>query len=284
MIVSIASGKGGTGKTTLALNLAEVARGRVRLLDCDVEEPNDHLFFRGVVEGSEVVNMPVPGIDESLCDGCGECSAFCAYNALATIASTTIVFPEMCHGCGGCMRICPRGAITEVDHRIGTIEKVRSGEKELVYGRLDVGVPMAPPLIRKVKELRGDAPLTILDAPPGTSCPVISAIRGSDHVLLVTEPTPFGLNDLELAVEMTLELGIPFGVVVNRAGSGDDRVERFCRGRGIRITAEIPDDRRIAEAYSRGELAVNAVPGYREMFEGILDSIEASWRAPEERR
>ena len=275
MIIAVASGKGGTGKTTVAVNLARVRGAGVRLLDCDVEEPNAHLFLKGdLCCEPETVSIPVPEVDESLCDGCGECSRFCAYKALAVLAKRVLVFPEMCHGCGGCRLVCPKGAIREVAKRIGVVETLRSGDITLIQGRLDVGVAMSPPLIRAVKAKipkEGDA---ILDAPPGTSCPVIATLRETDYVVLVTEPTPFGLNDLKLAVAVVRELRLPFGVVVNRAGSGDDRVQDYCRAEWITVLAEIPDDRRVAEAYSRGELAVDALPEYRELFQSLFNKIE----------
>jgi MinD superfamily P-loop ATPase len=271
MILAIASGKGGTGKTTVAVNLARVLERPLQLLDCDVEEPNDHLFLPGTTISEEIVTIPVPEVDESLCDGCGECGRFCAYHAIVSYGAKPLVFPEMCHGCGGCMLVCPKKAIREIPKRIGMIEKKQAGKITLVTGRLDVGQAMAPPLIRAVKDrLSQDMP-AILDAPPGTSCPVIAAIRGADFVLLVTEPTPFGLHDLKLAVDMVRELRIPFGVVVNRVGSGDDRVHVFCRQEGIPILLEIPDDRRIAEAYSRGELIVEALPEYRGLFQSLIE-------------
>lgn len=273
MILAVASGKGGTGKTTLSVNLAKVYGAGIQLADCDVEEPNAHLFLGGAVRESEVVEIPVPRVDESLCNGCGECSRFCEYHAIVTFGTAPLVFAEMCHGCGGCARVCPEKAIVETGRRVGVVETREAGAVTLIQGRLDVGVAMAPPLIRAVKvRLRSVAP-AILDAPPGTSCPVIAAIRGADSVVLVTEPTPFGLHDLELAVGMVRELKNRFGVVVNRAGSGDDRVHRYCRKENIPVLLEIPDDRRIAEAYSRGKLIVDALPEYRGHFERLLETI-----------
>jgi len=270
MILAVASGKGGTGKTTLSVNLARMLDSDVQLLDCDVEEPNGHLFLECDLREEEIVTIPIPLVDESLCDGCSECGRFCQYHAIVSFGTAPLVFPEMCHGCGGCAKVCPRKAIHEVDRRIGIVETVRAGNITLIQGRLDVGVAMAPPLIRAVKARLGNSVPAILDAPPGTSCPVIVTLRGTDFVVLVTEPTPFGLHDLRLAVAMVRELGIPFGVVVNRVGIGDERVHAFCREENIPILLEIPDDRRIAEAYSKGRLIVEALPEYRGLFESLI--------------
>jgi len=273
MILAVASGKGGTGKTTVSVNLARVFGSDVRLMDCDVEEPNDHLFLKGILREEETVTIPVPQVDESLCDGCGECGRFCAYHAIVSFGTTPLVFPEMCHGCGGCAKVCPKKAIREFGKRIGVVETIQAENITLIQGRLDVGVAMAPPLIRAVKaRLRNGVP-AILDAPPGTSCPVIATLRGTDFVVLVTEPTPFGLHDLKLAVEMIRELRIPFGVVINRVGIGDDRVHVFCGNENIPILLEIPDDRRIAEVYSRGEIIVEALPEYLAHFERLREAV-----------
>lgn len=276
MIIAIASGKGGTGKTTVSVNLARTIGSDVHLLDCDVEEPNVHLFLKGRVVGNDIVTIPIPEVDESLCDACGECGRFCVYHAIVSFGSTPLVFPELCHGCGGCALVCPRTAIHETGRRIGVVETRDAESITLIQGRLDIGVAMAPPLIRAVKARLKEGKTAILDAPPGTSCPVIATVRGADFVLLVTEPTPFGLNDLRLAVDMLRELSLPFGVVVNRMGAGDDRVHGFCREEDIPILLELPDDRRIAEAYSRGELVVDALPEYRPHFETLLRNIGES--------
>ncbi len=266
MMLGVASGKGGTGKTTVAVNLARAFGSGVWLADCDVEEPNAHLFLRGTTIGSRTVSLPVPQVEAGLCDACGACARLCQYHAIVSFGTLPLLFPELCHGCGGCVRVCPRGAIAEVDRRIGVVETQRDGHITLVQGRLDVGVALVPPLVRAVKaSLPRDMPV-IVDAPPGTSCPVIATIRGLDALALVTEPTPFGLHDLSLAVDMVRQLNIPFGVVVNRVGVGDDRVHGFCRREGIPILLDIPDDRRIAEVCSRGRLVVDELPEYRPAF------------------
>ena len=274
MKIAIASGKGGTGKTTLAVNLAFVAGENVQLVDCDVEEPNSHLFVKAEKVSSEEVSLPVPEIDPDLCIGCGECAKFCEFSALAALGDAPMVFAEMCHGCGGCMRICKQKAITEKERRIGSVDTFASGKVTLVHGCLDIGVVMAPPLINAVKKRINADGLVILDAPPGTSCPAIAAVNNVDYVVLVTEPTPFGLNDLKLAVGMARALGVPFGVVVNRAGTGDEEVQRYCKEGNIPLLFEIPDDRRVAQVYSRGELIIEGVPGYREIFEELLRKIK----------
>jgi MinD superfamily P-loop ATPase len=275
MRIAIASGKGGTGKTTVSVNLARTMGVQVQLLDCDVEEPNAHLFLKGGRVKEEIVTIPVPQVDEMLCNSCGECSIICQYHAIVTFGTAPLIFPEMCHGCGGCARVCPTKAITEVGKRIGVVETRESENITLIGGRLDVGVAMAPPLIRAVKEhLKNNNLPAILDAPPGTSCPVIAAIRDTDLVLLVTEPTPFGLNDLSLAVDMVREIKIPFGVIVNRMGSGDERVHTYCAKESIPVLLAIPDDRRIAESYSRGILMVDALPEYRGLFQSLIKKTE----------
>jgi len=273
VIIAIASGKGGTGKTTLSVNLALAAQTPIQLLDCDVEAPNAHLFLNPSGIESTVVHVPIPVVDESACDGCGECGRMCEYHAIVSFGSVPLVFPEMCHGCGGCMRVCPRHAISEKGHRIGEVHISTVGHITLIEGKIDVGIAMAPPLIRAVKSRLSASVPVLLDAPPGTSCPVIASIRDADFVILVTEPTAFGLHDLSLAVDMTRALNRPFAVVVNRMGIGDDRVHQFCREEGIRILAEIPDDRRIAEAYSEGRTIVDAIPAYRGLFHSILNQI-----------
>jgi len=273
VILAVASGKGGTGKTTVAVNLALCSPKPVRLLDCDVEEPNCHIFLKPSIHAREAVSLPVPFVDEAKCNACGECARFCQYHAIVSLRTGALVFPELCHGCGGCAKVCPTGAITEVTWEIGVVETGVGKGVQIVQGRLNIGHPMAPPVIHAVKRHTSPEALSIIDCPPGTSCPVVAAMRGSDYVLLVTEPTPFGLHDLKLAVATTRQLGIPFGVVINRADVGDARVAEYCRSEGIQILLEIPEDRRIAEAYSCGKTAVEAIPGMREVFTDLLARV-----------
>ncbi len=269
MIVAVASGKGGTGKTTIAANLAwTVSRlgQRVRYVDCDVEEPNGHLFLKPRIDQTERATVAVPEVDQSRCDACGDCVAFCEYKALVRLGKTVMLFPELCHGCGGCTLVCTRDAISETQRPIGAVETGRAGTLEFRHGRLSVGEAMSPPLIRRVLDGTADSVLSILDAPPGTSCPVVAAVRRADYVLLVTEPTPFGLNDLSLALDMVRDLGIRHGVVINRWLPGNSSAEEFCAKRGVTVVGCLEDQRGIAEAYSRGEMICESVPAAREWF------------------
>jgi MinD superfamily P-loop ATPase len=291
MIIAIASGKGGTGKTTVAVNLALSiaadaqggAKSDVLLLDCDVEEPNAHLFLNPTIERREEVGILVPEVDYDRCTFCGRCAEVCAYHAIAVVKQNVLVFPELCHGCGSCTLNCPEEAIHEVLNVTGVIEEGQalinaqwpiansqeSGGIRFAHGILNIGEAMAVPVIRELKKRIGEDSnrIVILDASPGTSCPVVETMRGADFVLMVTEPTPFGLHDLRLAVEVARhELGLPVGVVINRDGVGDRGVEEYCAAESIPILMRIPLDRRIAEAYSEGVSMVEALPEYRERF------------------
>ncbi len=276
MIISVASGKGGTGKTLVATSLALSLKDKydVQLLDCDVEEPNDHIFLKPNITRSEAVSIPVPKVDEEKCTHCGICAEACAYNAIAVVKEYVLTFPELCHGCGACSYLCPEKAISEVPHEIGVIETGLADSIDFGHGKLSIGQAMAPPVIRKVKGLVDNNKVVIVDASPGTSCPVVEAIKDSDFCLLVTEPTPFGLNDLVLAVETVRQLDIPCGVVLNRAGVGDGKTEEYCRQENIPILLTIPLDTAIAGFYSRGVTLVEGMPHYKNGFIELFDKIK----------
>ncbi len=285
--MSIASGKGGTGKTLVATSLALSLRDdyKVQLLDCDVEEPNDHVFLRTEITGTEAVATPVPRVDEEKCTYCGECARVCAFNAIAVVGNNVLTFPQLCHGCGACAYLCPEKAISEEDRETGGAEWGHSNGLAFAHGKLTVGEAMAPPVIRKVKEHANNEGIVIVDVPPGTSCPGVEALRGSDFCILVTEPTPFGLNDLTLAVETVRELDIPCGVVLNRTGVGDSRVEEYCRQKRIPVLLTIPLDTEIARLYSRGITMVDGMPQWKSRFfrlyDKVSDVVDERSRGPE---
>jgi len=277
MIISIASGKGGTGKTTIAVNLAQTISqmGKtVQYIDCDVEEPNGHIFLKPFFYDKREITVPVPEVDLEKCIGCGKCGQLCQYSAIVSLKETVLVFEQLCHSCGGCMLVCPTGAIKEKKKRIGFFERGSAGNIRFVQGRLEIGDVRSPALIKKVREKADNTGITILDAPPGTSCPVVEAVRDTDFVLLVTEPTPFGLNDLELAVAMVRQLKIRFAVAINRSNIGDDGVTRYCQQENIKVLIQIPNDRKIAESYSRGVMIVEAMPDYRQKFMKLYEDIK----------
>jgi len=280
MIISVASGKGGTGKTTISTNLAVSIDRRAKLLDCDVEEPNAQLFIKPEIIENEIVYTMIPEIDETLCDGCRKCAEICRFNALTVVGKKVIVFPELCHSCGGCIVVCPESAVGEGSRELGVIETGTKDKLTFIQGTMRIGEAMSPPLIRKVRSKIEENDLAIIDAPPGTSCPVITAMKDTDFVLLVTEPTPFGLHDLKLAAEAVKVLDIPCGIVINRSDIGDRTVQEYAAQKKIPILLEIPFDRRIAETYSRGQLLIEDFPTWRHAFEilyrDILEIIESN--------
>lgn len=273
MIITIASGKGGTGKTTVATNLAASISEKVQVLDCDVEEPNSHIFLQPEVTEQIKVHTMVPMVDLTLCTYCGKCAEICQFSAIAQFGEALLTFPEMCHSCEGCMMVCPENAITKGKRELGYLIKGKGNGIDLTYGNLRVGEAMSPPLIEKVKEHIDDNIINIIDAPPGTSCPVIAALRNSDFVLLVTEPTPFGLNDLVLAVETVRTLGLPFGIVINRCDTGNEETKNYAKRERIPILMEIPDKREIAVNYSKGILMINAIPEMKDQFRSLYTDI-----------
>jgi len=275
MLISVASGKGGTGKTTVATNLAYSIGKRAAILDCDVEEPNAHLFLKPAIRETEKVNVQIPKVNMELCTLCRKCAEICRFRAIAVVGKTVLVFPELCHSCGGCFEVCKEGAISEGIRELGEVEKGESGDLGFVKGCLRVGEAMSPPLIKKVRTYENPERINIIDAPPGTSCPVIAAMRGVDFVLMVTEPTPFGLHDLILAVGAVKILGIPHGLVINRSDMGDDKVREYAQAENIPILMEIPFDRRIAECYSRGGLIAEMYPEWRESFQELFQKIQS---------
>jgi len=278
MRIAIASSKGGTGKTTIATNLAcSIARmdKKVQFLDCDVEEPNGHIFLKPDIRETQKVTIGVPEVNIEKCDGCGKCGQLCQYSAIICLKDKPLVFEQLCHSCGGCMAICPQGAIKEKQRRIGIAEFGRADGIYFGAGKLDIGAIQSPALIKHVKQKAIDDCTVIIDVPPGTSCPVIEAVKGTDFVLLVTEPTPFGLHDLKLAVGMVRELKLPFAVVINRSDIGDDGVLQYCDKENIEIILEIPNDRLIAEAYSQGIKIIDALGGYEEKFLQLYQKINA---------
>lgn len=278
MRIAVASGKGGTGKSTVSTNLAYFLSKTykdVALLDCDVEEPNCHIFMKPNFNYSQSVCVPIPKINTEKCVACGKCAEVCQYNALAFVKGKVLVFGELCHGCGSCGLICPVGAIEETGREVGVIEAGYAQGFSFIHGKSRIGEAMSPPLIKAVKKYGNekDFKIQILDCPPGTSCPVIAAVNGVDFVIMVTEPTPFGLYDLKLAVEVIRKIGLSFGVIINRSGENDSLIEDWAKEENIIILTKIPDDRRVAECYSKGDIVLRAMPEFKDYFEPLVDIV-----------
>jgi len=277
MIITVASGKGGTGKTTIAVSLALSIGKNIQLLDSDVEEPNTHIFIKPKINKTENVSIKVPQVDLEKCNFCGKCSSVCAFNAIAVVPWTVNIFTELCHSCGACKYFCPNDAIVEIDKPIGLIEIGEKNEIDFIQGELNVGQAMPTPIIKAIKKHIDHNKHTIIDAPPGTSCSMVHSVINSNYCVLVTEPTPFGLNDLKLAVDVLMKLKIPCGVIINRCDIGNSEVEKYCQKQDIRILMKIPFSRKIAESYSLGEPLIEALPEYKKAFQKIFIAIENNY-------
>ncbi len=273
MKIAVASGKGGTGKTTVAVNLALSAAGSVQFLDCDVEGANAEIFLKPTIRSTKPVDVMVPLIDRATCDACGRCVTACRFNAIVNVRGRVRALNDLCHGCGGCHLVCPRGAIKMVGRRVGQIRWGSAGDIDFACGELDAGQALSVPIIRELKAMANGHDLTIIDCPPGTSCPVIESVKDCDFCLMVTEPTPFGLHDLRLMTRVVELMGIPHAVVINREQGRYGPLEDYCRENGLRVLMRVPFDRRIAELYSRGEPLINSMPEIRERLVAMLEEI-----------
>lgn len=277
MLIAIASGKGGTGKTTLAVSLALAVEKKIQLIDCDVEEPNTQIFLNPQILSQKKVTIKVPEVDLNKCVFCGKCARVCEFNAIAVVKNTVNIFPELCHSCGACTHFCPRSAINEKEYELG---QVLSGKAENIIwhqGKLNVKQVMPTPVVQAVKEKIDRNYHAIIDAPPGTSCAMINSVIDVDYCILVTEPTPFGLHDLQLAVEVLCKLKIPHGVVLNRCDIGDDSVINYCQQNNITILLQIPFERKIAESYAIGEPLIKSVPEYQSLLKQLFNSLEIEY-------
>lgn len=276
MRITVTAGKGGTGKTTVATNLALALSeiGKVQFLDCDVEEPDAHIFLKPRIDKQQLVWMKRPQINEDLCTCCGVCTELCAFNALAVLEDKILFYPQLCHGCGLCHLSCPEGAIEKVEHQIGVVESGRDDGFQFLQGILTIGDPLAPPIIGELKSYIDPEAISILDSPPGTACPAVEAVYNSDFAILVTEPTPFGLHDLKLAIKVCDSLNVPYGVVINRDGIGDAGVDEYCKENEILVLMKIPDDRNIAELYADGIPFISEIPGWTDRFVSLYRKID----------
>jgi len=277
--IAVASGKGGTGKTTIAtgfaLSIINDISESLLFLDCDVEAPNAHLFLKPQLTEEKPVEILIPEVNESLCTHCGECAKVCQFQAIAVLGNKTLVFPQLCHGCGSCTMICPANAIQEIPKSIGVLQKGTAGEIKFARGVMDIGEPMAVPIIRQLKKWVAplEPQITIIDSPPGTSCPVVESIRGSDFLILVTEPTPFGFHDLKLAHQVAKDLQIPAGVIINRENGAFSELEDYCKEENLPILMRVPFQRNIAEGIAKGRNLIEILPEMSASFQNIYHQI-----------
>jgi len=277
--IAVASGKGGTGKTTIATSFALSIINNISesllFLDCDVEAPNAHLFLKPQLTEEKPVEILIPEVNESLCTHCGECAKVCQFQAIAVLGNKTLVFPQLCHGCGSCTMICPANAIQEIPKSIGVLQKGTAGEIKFARGVMDIGEPMAVPIIRQLKKWVAplEPQITIIDSPPGTSCPVVESIRGSDFLILVTEPTPFGFHDLKLAHQVAKDLQIPAGVIINRENGAFSELEDYCKEENLPILMRVPFRRNIAEGIAKGRNLIEILPEMSASFQNIYHQI-----------
>lgn len=272
MRISVASGKGGTGKTMVAVNLA-LSVPDTLLLDCDVEEPDAHLFIRPDWSESRAVTVLVPEVNEGRCDACGRCAEVCAFHAIAVAGGKVRIFPELCHGCGACAYFCHTGALSETEREIGTVERGSRKGLDFVHGCSRIGHVLTPAVIGRVLESADPLRVTVIDSPPGTACSMVAAVKDCDFCILVAEPTPFGLHDLKLAVEAVRRMNVPAGVVVNRFGLGNRDVEIFCESEGIAVLMRIPFRKEIAAAAAEGIPLVEKYPEYRRHFDALFQNV-----------
>ncbi len=275
MQIAVASGKGGTGKTTVSTSLALSCDRAVQYLDCDVEEPNGHIFLHPKFDHSEVITVIIPEVDGEKCTACGKCRDICSYNAIVQFGDNVMTFPEMCHSCLGCFRVCEDDALVRATRELGVLESGMAGDIEFVHGTVRIGEAMGVPLLKAVKGKADSEKIAIIDSPPGTSCPFVESIKGVDYVILVTEPTPFGLHDLKIAVEVLQNFNIPGGVIINRSDLGDKSVRAFCKEQDLPVLLEIPFQRKIAEGYARGRNLIETLPELRKEFNDVLSRLVA---------